>query len=82
MNKLKRVINSKINYGNYEYMSKKRGISYLYTWLNSIINNKNSNIFNFNLKFNLFKGDPKISVIMPIYNSEKSGKLWNNSSKW
>ena len=72
INKLKQN-NNTINKGDFVTISKKKGLDYLYKCLNSLNKTKNSNIFD--IKFNVFKEDPLISVIMPIYNRQNSIEL-------
>ena len=72
INKLKQN-NNTINKGDFVTISKKKGLDYLYKCLNSLNKTKNSNIFD--VKFNVFKEDPLISVIMPIYNRQNSIEL-------
>jgi len=72
INKLKQN-NDTMNKGDFVEISKKKGLDYLYKCLNSLNQTKNSNIFN--VKINVFKEDPLISVIMPIYNRQNSIEL-------
>ena len=65
--------NNTINNGDFVEISKKKGLDYLYKCLNSLNKTKNSNIFD--IKFNVFKEDPLISVVMPIYNRQNSIEL-------
>ena len=65
--------NNTINNGDFVEISKKKGLDYLYKCLNSLNKTKNSNIFD--IKFNIFKEDPLISVVMPIYNRQNSIEL-------
>ena len=72
INKLKQN-NDTMNKGDFVEISKKKGLDYLYKCLNSLNKTKNSNIFD--VKINVFKEDPLISVIMPIYNRQNSIEL-------
>ena len=56
----------------FENISKMRGINYLNKCLISL--NKTKQISNFNFNFNLFE-IPKITVIIPVYNCQKSIEL-------
>lgn len=58
---------------NIEYSSKLKGINFLNKCLENLNNNKTNSIFNiFNFKYNIFKKNPKISVIIPIYNCQNT----------
>ena len=72
INKLKQY-NNTMNSGGYVEKSKKKGLNYLYTCFKYLNESKNS--INFDFKINIFKEDPLISVIMPIYNRQKSIEL-------
>ena len=70
INNLKLNNEKNISMNNFELISKINGIKYLNKCLISL--NKTKSIFNFN--FNLFK-NPKISIIIPVYNCQKSIEL-------
>ena len=69
-NNLISINEENLNALSFENMSKMRGINYLNRCLISL--NKTKQIFNFN--FDIFK-IPKITVIIPVYNCQKSIEL-------
>lgn len=67
-------LNNKTNIN--DYISKIRGINYLNICLNYLNKSKTSSIFNFNnSKLKRFNNRPKVTVIIPVYNCQKSIEL-------
>ena len=71
-NNLKLINEENLNIHSFEDISKMQGINYLKRCLISL--NKTKQYSNFNFNFNIFK-IPKISVIIPVYNCQKSIEL-------
>ena len=75
-NKLKLNNEKNKNRYNYEDASKIKGINYLKICLNYLNKTKTSLNFNiFNFKLNIYRKIPKITVIIPVYNCQKSIEL-------
>jgi len=81
INKLKLNNDKNINRYNYRHLSKIKGINYLKRCLNSLNKNETTSNFNilnfifFNFKNKILKQNPKITVIIPIYNCQNSIEL-------
>lgn len=71
-NNLKLNNEKNVSINSFEFISKINGINYLNKCLISLT--KTKSFFNFNFNFNLFK-NPKLSIIIPVYNCQKSIEL-------